>query len=165
MVFLRYWSPLIEKQQFFARCDSIDRAADTFAVLLESAAHEVDDPVRRRILGQLLYHLGRWVYLIDAADDLMEDTKEGNYNPLLLRFSLVDGKWTQESRREFAATLDHSVHMMTTAFELWDFGDWIPILETTLYSGLFSVGKAVLDGTFKHRPRGRDRNKKVEETT
>ena len=31
-------------------CDSIDRAADAFAVLLGSAAGEVDDPVRRRVL-------------------------------------------------------------------------------------------------------------------
>ena len=28
----------------------------------------------RRVAEQLLYHLGRWVYLVDAADDLKEDT-------------------------------------------------------------------------------------------
>ena len=43
---------------------------------------------------------------------------------------------------------------MTTAFELWDFGVWRPILESTLYTGLFQVGKAVLDGTFR---RGREK--------
>lgn len=150
------------------KCDSIDRAADAFAVLLGSAAQEVDDPVRRRVMEQLLYHLGRWVYLIDAADDLKKDAISGNYNPVALRFSLVDGIWTPEARQEFAATLDHSIHMMTTAFELWDFGEWTPILETTLYTGLFRVGKSVLDGTFRHRKRGeedRKKSKKVEETT
>ena len=129
-------------------CSSIDRAADAFAVLLQGAAQAVDEPVRRRVLEQILYHLGRWVYLVDAADDLKEDAAAGNYNPVALRYGLADGVWTEESRARFAATLDQSVHMMATAFELWNFGVWTPVLETTLYTGLFRVGKAVLDGTF-----------------
>lgn len=144
-------------------CDSIDQAADAFAALLASAAGEVDNPVRRRVLQQMLYHLGRWVYLMDAADDLKRDAASGSYNPVALRFQLKDGVWTPESRREFAATLDHSVHMMTTALELWEFGVWMPLLETTFYTGLYRVGKAVLDGTFRAPRRGEDR-KNVEET-
>ena len=145
----------------------VDRAADAFAVLLGSAAGEVEDPVRRRVLEQLLYHLGRWVYLIDAADDLKKDAASGNYNPVALRFGLTDGAWTPDSRREFTATLDHSIHMMATAFELWDFGVWTPLLSETIYTGLFQIGKAVLDGTFRTMGRGADRKKQknVEETT
>ena len=142
------------------RCDSMDRAADAFAALLGGVAEEVEDPIRRRVLGQLFYHLGRWVYLVDAADDLKKDAESGNYNPVALRFGLLDGAWTPESRREFAATLDHSIHMMTTAFELWDFGVWTPILETTFYTGLFRVGKAVLDGTYQPLLRGEDIKKR-----
>ena len=131
---------------------------------MEAAAREVDDPTRRRVLEQLLYHLGRWVYLADAADDLKKDAVSGNYNPVALRFGLEDGIWTADARREFAATLDHSIHMMATAFELWDFGVWTPLLESTLYTGLFQVGKAVLDGTFQAVRRGRIRkNHKNEE--
>ena len=121
---------------------------------------ELDDPIRRRVLEQLLYHLGRWIYLIDAADDLKEDAQSGNYNPVALRYGLVNGEWTPEARKDFTATLDHSAHMMTTAFELWDFGVWTPILETTLYNGLFRVGKAVLDGTYRPMLRGEDRKKR-----
>lgn len=148
-------------------CPSIDRAADAFAVLLGSAAKEVDDPIRRRVLEQILYHLGRWVYLVDAADDMKKDAEEGTYNPVALRFELQNGIWTPEKCREFAVTLDHSIRMITTAFELWDFGVWTPILETTFYTGLFHVGKAVLDGTFHAHPRGEERKKRKndEETT
>ena len=141
------------------QCSSMDRAADAFAALLERSADEVEDPVRRRVLGQMLYHLGRWVYLADAADDLKKDAKTGNYNPVALRFGLQNGQWTPESRREFAETLDHSIRMIATAYELWDFGCWSPILQATIYSGLFQVGKAVLDGTFRPRVRGLERNK------
>ena len=140
-------------------CDSIDRAADAFAQILGAAAEEVEDPIRRRVLSQLLYHLGRWVYLVDAADDLKEDAKEGNYNPVALRYGLKNGEWTPESRSAFAVTLDHSIHMMATAYELWDFGVWTPILKTTIYNGLFQVGKAVLDGTYETLRRGEYRKK------
>ena len=129
-----------------AQCASMDRAADAFAKLLEAAAEEIQDPARQRILRQILYHLGRWVYLVDAADDLEEDAQSGNYNPVALRFGLTDGQWTEESRQEFALSLDHSIHMMTTALELTSFGVWTPILKSTLYAGLFQMGKAVLDG-------------------
>ncbi len=131
------------------KCPSMDRAADTFAVLLQGAAQVVDEPVRRRVLEQIFYHLGRWVYLVDAADDLKKDAASGNYNPVALRYGLTGGVWTEEARRSFAATLDQSIHMMATAFELWNFGVWTPVLKNTLYTGLFRVGKAVLDGTFR----------------
>lgn len=146
-----------------ANSPSMDAAADAFATLLANAAEGVDNPVRHRVLEQLLYHLGRWIYLIDAADDLKKDAENGNYNPVALRFGLVNGEWTEKARREFVATLDHSIHMMATAYELWDFGVWKPLLEATLYTGLFRVGKAVLDGTF-HKSRREDR-KNVEEST
>ena len=148
-------------------CSSMDMAADAFAALLGSAAQEVADPVRRRVLEQLLYHLGRWVYLVDAADDLKKDAASGNYNPVALRFGLTNGNWTADARREFALSLDQSIRMMATAFELWDFGVWTPILEATIYQGLFQVGKSVLDGTFRttYRKDERKKRKKVEEST
>ena len=120
----------------------------SLSAVLEPAYRKADHPVRRRVLEQILYHLGRWIYLIDAADDLKKDAKTGSYNPVALRYGLRDGVWTPECRREFTATLDHSVHMITTALELWDFGVWTPVLESTFYTGLFHVGKSVLDVTF-----------------
>lgn len=149
------------------RCPSLDRAADTFADLLAGAAQELDDPVRRRVLQQMLYHMGRWIYLVDAADDLKKDLAGGSYNPLALRFALRDGALDEASRLEFTQTLDHSVRLIATAFELWDFGCWTPLLERTVYTGFFQVGKAVLDGTFHQSfPKERNRKRKnVEETT
>ena len=142
---------------------SMDKAADTFAVLLSSAAEGVEEPVRRRVLEQILYHLGRWVYLIDAADDLKKDAESGNYNPVALRYGLKDGAWDPESRQAFAVTLDHSIHQMAAAFELWNFGVWTTVLQTTFYAGLFRVGHAVLEGTYHRRDRKNIRE--IEETT
>ena len=134
-------------------CPSIDRPADTFARLLAGAAEEEPDPVRRRVLAQLLYHLGRWIYLTDAADDLAKDQRSGSYNPLPLRFSVQEGKLTEESRQELAQTMDRSVERMAAAFELLECGVWQPVIESVVYAGLYQVGNAVLNGTFHQRPR------------
>ena len=49
-------------------CSSIDRAADAFARLLRAAAPPAGDPARDRPVELLLYHLGRWIYLIESPD-------------------------------------------------------------------------------------------------
>ena len=126
----------------------MDAAADCFAGLLRSAVPERED-ARSRVLRQILYHLGRWIYLVDAADDLKRDALSGSYNPVALRYGLSGGCWTDEARRDFAATLDLSIHRITTAFELADFGAFTGILRETFYRGLFAVGRSVLDGTFR----------------
>ena len=69
-------------------------------------AEEVAQPVKRRVLEQLLYHLGRWIYLVDAADDLAEDAASGSYNPILCRFSLEEGTLTEEAREALVVSLD-----------------------------------------------------------
>ena len=130
-------------------CTSMDRAADTFAQLMQSIAVEITDPVKNRVLSQFFYHLGRWIYLIDAVDDLKKDFEQGNYNPLINRFSLQQGVLTEEARASVVVSLDHSIRLMAAAFELWDFSVWSPIIRATVYEGLFGVGKAVLEGTFQ----------------
>ncbi len=144
-------------------CPSMDKAAHTFATLLSGAAEGVVDPMERRVLEQLLYHLGRWIYLIDGADDLAQDAKSGNYNPVALRYGLQDGQWTPESKQAFGDTLDHSIHMIATALELRPQTPWTSLLEATVYTGLFAVGNAVLEGNFDAKAgRGHDLLRKIE---
>lgn len=144
-------------------CPSLDRPADAFACLLQAAAGEVEDPVKRRVLEQFLYHLGRWIYLVDAADDLKKDFASGSYNPLIARFSLESGELTPEAREALVLSLDHSIRLMAAAFELWDFGVWSNIIRSTVYEGLFCVGNAVLEGTFHADSRPFDRTDRSKE--
>ncbi len=144
-----------------AGCPTMDEPADTFARLLSGVSDEVKEPVRRRVLQQFLYHLGRWIYLVDAADDLEDDFSSGSYNPLIRRFSLTNGTLTEEAKETLALSLDHSIRLMAAAFELWDFGVWAPVIRSVVYEGLFLVGRSVLDRTFHTAvwPRSAARNK------
>ena len=150
------------RQMELDRSPRLDQVADCFAAILAAAAEELpQSEERRRIMGQLLYHLGRWIYLVDAADDLEKDFCSGNYNPLICRFGLTEGKLTGEARESLVLSLDHSIRLMAAASELWDFGVWAPIIRATVYEGMFLVGQAVLEGTFQaadklFSPGGRD---------
>ena len=132
-------------------CTSMDAAADTFAILLSAAADSVEEEPHRRILQQMFYHLGRWVYLVDAADDLKKDAESGCYNPLALRFGVQDGVLGEADRQTLARTLDRSVEAMAAAFELGDFGPRSGIIRAVVYEGLYAVGAAVLDGSFRRK--------------
>ena len=131
-----------------AGCPSLDETADTFAGLLAAVSEEMEDGQERRIFHELFYHMGRWIYLVDAADDLKKDMRSGAYNPLRYRYALTEPELSEPNKSEFASTLDASVRAMAAAFELFDFGDWTRLLESTFYEGMYQVGHAVLAGEF-----------------
>jgi len=65
-----------------ANCSELDPPADAFATLMQGVMSSA--PVgeqERTIFRHLGWHLGRWIYLIDAWDDRQKDAKNGSYNP------------------------------------------------------------------------------------
>lgn len=121
-------------------CPSIDRTADTFARILQAAAPEEGE--QGRVLRQLLYHLGRWIYLVDARDDLAEDRLAERYNPIALRYG------PEGDDPSLKQTLDHSLELIGAAFQLGEFGCRTPLLENIVYLGLPLVQRAVFDGSW-----------------
>lgn len=136
------------------RCPSLDRPADAFAKILAGAVPPTGDTGRDRATEQLLYHVGRWIYLTDAWDDLAEDLAQGSYNPILLRYELdkapsPDGPEGQQLR----VTLTHSVNLALSALPLLEETENTPILENILWGGLPLVQKLVLSGKWKQQKR------------
>ncbi len=135
------------------RCASLDAAAEPFAALLASIAEAEGDKTRRRVLRQIFYHLGRWIYLIDAADDFKSDARSGNYNPLRYRYGVEGNELSEESKLALGETLDASIRQMAAAYALLDEGVWTSILDSVFYDSLYGIGKAVLDGVYRKPPR------------
>ncbi len=67
-------------------CDSPDKAADGFATMMgQIASYGLEE--NNKTIGQVCgYHIGRFIYLIDALDDAESDEKSGNYNPFLAKY-------------------------------------------------------------------------------
>lgn len=134
-------------------CDSLDAAADPFALLMAEIAIFTADEVKRRIYYQLFYHLGRWIYLVDAADDYRKDLKSGNYNPIRYRFRITCDQLPDSVRAAIGDTLDASIRKMSAAYALLNPGIWKAVLDSIFYESLYGIGKAVLNGEYPNRPR------------
>lgn len=158
----RHLRDLAKKER--ALCASIDEAAEPFAALMADIADCVEDATKRRILRQLFYHLGRWIYLVDAADDYEKDAKEDCYNPLRYRYAITGDKLPDEVKAQLGATIDQSIRQMAGAYALWDYGAWTPVLDSIFYESCYGIGNAVFEGTY-HKPQRKDRlkTKKTEE--
>ena len=131
------------------RCGSMDAAADKFALILRAASNGISDEKRRRTMEELLYHLGRTIYLLDAVDDLSEDVAENNYNPLRYRFSTESGALCPRDKEELKGTIRHSINCVAAAYELLDKNAWSGIVSNTIYQGLPWVTEAVFSGQWQ----------------
>lgn len=133
-------------------CPSLDRTADRFAQIMTAMVPSNASEARRRELEQLLYHLGRWIYLVDAWDDMDDDLNEGHYNPVARRFAISVDACDEKrcaAKEQVERTLQHSENLAIAAFHLGDFGWDAPIIENILCAGLSGVRKLVLSGQWK----------------
>ena len=124
---------------------SLDRPADAFARILRAAV--ADYSADSRILEEMFYHTGRWIYLIDACDDVAEDFQSGSYNPVVLRWQL-----TQPSIEPVREAMNHTLlQSLAAAYHadvlLRPYRD-AGIIENILCQGLPEITRQVLNGTF-----------------
>lgn len=134
------------------KCPSPDAAADCFGQMLAPlCAAELSDAPSVRIAEEIGFHLGRWIYLMDAADDAQADQKSGSYNPFVL--SQVQVYKNEELRDALRLELE----AVAKAAELIQCPDpsWTELLRNILYFGLPDMVDQVL-GFVPHPKRHRD---------
>ena len=68
------------------KCGSIDRVADCFGVMMRDLCRDLTIVNDQQAYENLCYHTGRWIYLIDALDDLEKDFQSGNFNVFLAAY-------------------------------------------------------------------------------
>jgi len=65
---------------------SVDKPAAIFGEILGDICSFGLDGAEARIASSLGKHVGRWVYIADALDDMQDDKKLSRYNPILLMY-------------------------------------------------------------------------------
>lgn len=68
------------------KCQSLDMICDSFAKMMERLSIFVLGEKSTDYTKKLFYNLGKWIYLIDALDDIEKDRKNNNYNPFNLNY-------------------------------------------------------------------------------
>lgn len=120
-------------------CDEPDEIADCFAKICEVifTPDFLPDEDTRRVLAWMGYNVGRWIYLLDAFDDLEKDMKSNSYNPLAKRYS---GK-----KSEIETTLTYNLANIAAAYDLLDVKRNDEIIKNILYAGMGGMQNKVLN--------------------
>ena len=126
------------------KCDSIDQTANTFGELLGSVSAFGLDKENELIAYEIGYHLGKWIYVIDACDDFESDKKTGSYNVLSLSFGDV---LDENNKQMLKNAMMLELNKMSMAVELIDFSthrDVEAIVKNIIYDGLVTESERVL---------------------
>lgn len=136
---------LLEEQ----KCSSMDEAAEPFSNMLKrlmAAGYRGEDKSIRRILEWIGYNLGKWIYIIDAYDDMEKDIRSGSYNPLLLQY-----EYKNQDIKDFKAGIKEDVRtnllqalsQTTGSIELLKLNNK-GIIDNIAYEGLYGKTEQVL---------------------
>ena len=142
---------MMEAQQTVERDNipSVDRAAEPFAHLLGQLAQSLSaDERQQTVLQRLGYCLGRWIYLLDAAEDLPEDVAAGRYNPYAANHGLTsaDPDAVKAVRECAAPTLNACLAECIAAYNLLDIRRFDGIIRNILEQGMPRAQRRVLCG-------------------
>ena len=109
----------------------LDQAAGYTGEVL-AKLYQFRDDIWKEDLGRLGFFIGKFIYLMDAYEDVEKDKKSGNYNPLVF-LQETDG---------FEEAVERILLMMTAeasrAFEKLPILENVDILRNILYAGIWT---------------------------
>jgi len=148
---------------------SLDGVADKFASILIAAVPDGIKESERRPLLELLYHLGRWIYIVDACDDFVDDSKANRYNPIAAWLEQAVSEQNpppipsqkycipEQGLDRLKVTLTHSNNLINSAFELLPENTWAEIIRNLIYLGMPDACSRVLEGKWPPRRQIKER--------
>ncbi len=92
------------------------------------------------------YFVGRWVYLMDALDDIEKDIKNRSFNVFVNKYSLTQKTLPEEAQHEIQSTLNQSSAEAVKAFKSTNCTTLSEIIENVLYGGMLCSMENILKG-------------------
>ncbi len=123
----------LEKQE----CRDIDLISGLFGDIM-SYIFVLSDDEWSETLGKLGYYLGKFIYILDAYDDIEKDIKHGKYNPLKDRYE------KEGFDEEIKMILSMMMSECCKQFEMLPIVENTEILRNILYSGVWGKYEAVI---------------------
>lgn len=102
---------------------SVDEPAQLFGELMADVLAFGLDGSRARLAREIGLRTGRWVYILDAADDYAEDVRRGRYNPFVCLYAgtgKIEGAFDEQTRRDILQSLDMETASILSALDLMD---------------------------------------------
>lgn len=114
---------------------TLDEKADTFATILKAVGRTATGASDDN-LDTLCYYLGRWIYIIDAYDDLARDIRDGKFNPLINKGETLTTEREAEIYSEVEFSLKSCIKFIREAYDNMDITVSEGALSNVIYCGL-----------------------------
>ena len=125
----------LEKQE----SKSIDKVSNTFGNLMgEIFVYKKDEYEQN--LRNIGFNLGKYIYILDAYEDLEEDNKKGRYNPFI---DYIDKK--EELKNKVDRLISMSLGMATKNIEQLNLEFNKSFIDNIIYSGVYLRYKSILE--------------------
>lgn len=144
------------------RVASVDAPAEVFGDILADIVSYGLEGHDARIAYTVGKGVGKWIYIIDALDDLSDDAKKERYNPFLL---LYGGMPEKESLASMEDALKNELCGVESAIDLIDFDNEMVqnIICNILYIGCPAKVKEILCGTGQEKKRKKRKDRFTDE--
>ena len=123
---------------------SVDVPADAFGDILADILSFGLEGTDEKIMRNIGKHIGRWIYIVDAADDLDEDIKKHRFNAFA---SLYNGPIPEQEKNTVANSLKLELLAAEPAFDLIDYHELYDIEEiigNIIYRGMPKAAEKAL---------------------
>ena len=121
-----------------------EERASAFGTILGeiTAAYHDQDGRYHTPLFNAGFHLGRWIYYIDALDDYDKDLKKNKYNPLLFLFPDTS---REKIKNSMSIALQSELFALSRSLEQISLARNKALVETLVYQGLNTMTDRILE--------------------
>lgn len=130
-----------------AQCGSLDDAADCFGDLLSNVFSWGLTGAAQKIAAAIGFSTGRFIYVLDAADDREQDQKSGSYNPL--NIAPIASECLSVAVRLDLSKLEAAVNLMDFSGR----SELLGLIENILYKGMPLEADRIFQGKCKTKER------------
>ncbi|MGL5693866.1 MAG: DUF5685 family protein, partial [Peptostreptococcaceae bacterium] len=118
---------------------NIDMVSNTFGALMGEIFVYKNDEYENE-LRNIGFNIGKYIYLLDAYEDLDKDHKKGRYNPFI---EYVDKR--EELKERVDKLLSISLGLLAQSMDNLNLRINIGIIDNIVYSGVYLRYKSILD--------------------
>ena len=136
------------------KSSSLDEVSILFGKVMEEVTDcpYIEDDNQRKALKWIGYNIGRWIYILDAYDDIEKDIKNKSYNPLIYQY-----EYNNQSLNDFKAEIVKDIDFLLVfilseiekGFNLIDVYKNKEIVENIIYLGMLKKTEAIIKGSGK----------------
>jgi len=125
-------------------CTILDEVCHPFAQMSEELCRHVLQTDNKYLL-KLCYNVGKWVYLIDALDDIKQDLSNGSYNAIVKCFGLQGVGDVASCYDELSFVMYSTLNAVAACYNDLCLSKYKCLLDNLLYKALRQKTQGILD--------------------